>query len=315
MTPALADVHKALRRELSLLPGIVGGVAAGDRRRSARIGRHAAGWIGAWLLRMSPFAVIAIVASPAVLALSQVVSHLGCIHATYEECVAMIDVQCPACGATSTQTDRGATGWHCPCGRAYVLRRCSACGAVSHVDAGQRSGEIWNCAWCQEPNEGYSIAKDPATATLAELAGAGSHGLGLGQEKPQQAPVLIVTTNEIPGYRIIQVHGDVFGLIVRARNYFSNLGAQFRTLAGGEVAGYTRLLTDSRNQARARMWSEARARGANAVVAMRFDCNEIGGIMSEIAAYGTAVTAEPLDAPDAAQQARAWLEHPSAADQ
>lgn len=112
--------------------------------------------------------------------------------------------------------------------------------------------------------------------------------------EPDLQPVLIVTTNEIPGYRITRVHGDVFGLTVRARNYFSNLGASFQTIVGGEVAGYTRLLTDSRNQARQRMWREARARGANAVVAMRFDCNEIGGIMSEIAAYGTAVTAETL---------------------
>lgn len=109
-------------------------------------------------------------------------------------------------------------------------------------------------------------------------------------------PVLIVTTNEVPGHRITGVHGDVFGVIVRARNYFSNLGAQFRTLAGGEVAGYTRLLIDSRNQARERMWLEARARGANAVVAMRFDCNEIGDIMSEVVAYGTAVTVEPIEA-------------------
>ena len=62
----------------------------------------------------------------------------------------------------------------------------------------------------------------------------------------------------------------------------------------GEVAGYTKLLADSRNQARERMWREARAKGANAVVAMRFDCHEIGDIMSEIAAYGTAVTAEPI---------------------
>ena len=85
----------------------------------------------------------------------------------------------------------------------------------------------------------------------------------------------------------------MFGLIVRARNYFSNLGAQLRTVAGGEVVGYTKLLTDSRNQARQCMWREARARGANAIVAMRFDCNEIGEIMSEIAAYGTAVTVEP----------------------
>ena len=108
-------------------------------------------------------------------------------------------------------------------------------------------------------------------------------------------PVLIVTTSEIPGYRITRVHGDVFGLTVRARNYFSNLGASFQTIVGGEVTGYTKLLTDSRNQARLRMWREARARGANAVVAMRFDCNEIGGILSETAAYGTAVTAEPVE--------------------
>jgi uncharacterized protein YbjQ (UPF0145 family) len=60
------------------------------------------------------------------------------------------------------------------------------------------------------------------------------------------------------------------------------------------VAGYTKLLTDSRNQARERMWHEARAKGANAVVAMRFDCNEIGDVMSEVAAYGTAVTVEPV---------------------
>jgi uncharacterized protein YbjQ (UPF0145 family) len=111
---------------------------------------------------------------------------------------------------------------------------------------------------------------------------------------PDTQPVLIVTINEIPGYRITAVHGDVFGLIVRARNMFSNLGAQLRTAVGGEVGGYTKLLTDSRNQARERMWREAQSRGANAVVGMRFDCNEIGDIMSEIVAYGTAVTVEPV---------------------
>jgi uncharacterized protein YbjQ (UPF0145 family) len=163
----------------------------------------------------------------------------------------------------------------------------------------QRRGELWNCVWCEASNSGYTRRDDPATATIADLAAdMASHGLEFsGRPEPGQQdtqPVLIVTTNEIPGYRIIRVHGDVFGLIVRARNYFSNLGAQFRTIAGGEVAGYTRLLTDSRNQARLRMWHEARARGANAVVGMRFDCNEIGDIMSEVVAYGTAVTAEPL---------------------
>jgi uncharacterized protein YbjQ (UPF0145 family) len=90
------------------------------------------------------------------------------------------------------------------------------------------------------------------------------------------------------------LHGDVFGLVMRARGYFSNLGASLRTVARGEVSGYTKLLTDSRNRARVRMWREAHALGANAVVAMRFDCNEIGDIMSEVAAYGTAVTIELL---------------------
>ena len=118
-------------------------------------------------------------------------------------------------------------------------------------------------------------------------------------QEPDTTPVLIVTTNDVPGHRITSVHGDVFGLVVRARNVFSNIGASMRTLVGGEVGGYTALLTDSRNQARERMWREALARGANAVVAMRFDCNEIGDIMSEIVAYGTAVTVEAIDAPSA----------------
>jgi uncharacterized protein YbjQ (UPF0145 family) len=152
--------------------------------------------------------------------------------------------------------------------------------------------------WCQAPNSGFTTRRDPAEATLGDLAaGMAQHGLtfsrAAGLEPADTTPVLIVTMNEIPGYRITAVHGDVFGLVVRARNVFSNLGAQLRTVAGGEVTGYTKLLTASRNQARERMWQEARGRGANAVVAMRFDCNEIGDIMSEVAAYGTAVTAEP----------------------
>ena len=102
--------------------------------------------------------------------------------------------------------------------------------------------------------------------------------------------IIITTTNDLPGYEVTQVHGEVFGLIVRARNVFSNIGAGFRTVFGGEAKGYTTLLTDSRNEAVERLKEAARAEGANAVLAMRFDCNEIGDIMSEVAAYGTAVT-------------------------
>jgi uncharacterized protein YbjQ (UPF0145 family) len=212
------------------------------------------------------------------------------------------EAQCPECLFISKVSDLGATRWDCPCGMSYVLRRCSDCGVVSPVSTLTRRGEPWACVWCEASNSGYIARNDPATATLADLAAdMASHGLEFRRRQapePQAQdtqPLLIVTSNEIPGYRITRVHGDVFGLIVRARNYFSNLGAQFRTLSGGEVAGYTKLLVDSRNEARERMWREARARGANAVIAMRFDCNEIGDIMSEVACYGTAVTAEPVD--------------------
>jgi uncharacterized protein YbjQ (UPF0145 family) len=91
--------------------------------------------------------------------------------------------------------------------------------------------------------------------------------------------VIIVTTNDIPGYEVVQVLGEVFGLIVRARNVFSNFGASLRTLFGGEVGGYTTLLTDSRNQAIERLRLAAFERGGNAVLAMRFDCNEIADLM------------------------------------
>ena len=106
--------------------------------------------------------------------------------------------------------------------------------------------------------------------------------------------VIVSTMNDLPGYRVTAVHGEVFGLIVRARNVFSNIGAGLRTLAGGEARGYTKLLSESREQAVQRMREAAQGRGANAVLAMRFDCSEIGDIMSEVAAYGTAVTVERL---------------------
>jgi len=102
--------------------------------------------------------------------------------------------------------------------------------------------------------------------------------------------IIVTTTNELPGYEVTAVQGEVFGLIVRARNVFSNFGAQFRVIVGGEARGYTKLLSDSRNQAIDRLRDAARERGGNAVLAMRFDCNEIAGMMSEVAAYGTSVT-------------------------
>lgn len=101
--------------------------------------------------------------------------------------------------------------------------------------------------------------------------------------------LIVTTTNDLPGYEITQVLGEVCGLVVRARNVFSNFGAGLRTVFGGEVKAYTQLLTDSRIQAIERLKLAAMERGGNAVLAMRFDCNEIANLMSEIAAYGTAV--------------------------
>lgn len=102
--------------------------------------------------------------------------------------------------------------------------------------------------------------------------------------------ILVSTMNDVPGYDIVAVHGEVFGLVVRARNVFSNIGASLRALVGGEVGAYVQLLSESRTHAVERMRKAAAEKGANAVIAMRFDCNEIASIMSEIAAYGTAVT-------------------------
>ena len=107
--------------------------------------------------------------------------------------------------------------------------------------------------------------------------------------------ILITTMNDVPGYEIVDVHGEIFGLVVRARNVFSNIGAGFRTVFGGEATGYTKLLTDSRHEAIARLKHAANEKGANAVIAMRFDCNEIADVMSEVAAYGTAVTVRRAD--------------------
>ena len=100
----------------------------------------------------------------------------------------------------------------------------------------------------------------------------------------QNNDVLISTMNDLPGYEIVQVHGEVCGLVVRARNVFSNIGANLRTVFGGEAKGYTTMLVDSRNQALDRLKIAAREKGGNAVLAMRFDCNEIAEIMSEVAA-------------------------------
>ncbi len=101
--------------------------------------------------------------------------------------------------------------------------------------------------------------------------------------------MLITTANDIPGYEITDVYGEVFGLTVRSRNAFSQFGAGLKSMMGGELKGMTKALVDSRNDVIQRMTDEADAKGANAIVAMRFDTSEMGDTWTEICAYGTAV--------------------------
>ncbi|MBK5287427.1 MAG: heavy metal-binding domain-containing protein [Acidimicrobiia bacterium] len=108
--------------------------------------------------------------------------------------------------------------------------------------------------------------------------------------------ILVSTMNDLPGYEVTHVYGEVFGLVVRSRHMFSNIGASFRTIFGGEVRGYTDLLTTTRHEAVGRLRHEAASVGANAILMMRFDTGVFAGVMNEVAAYGTAVSVRPIAA-------------------
>jgi uncharacterized protein YbjQ (UPF0145 family) len=112
--------------------------------------------------------------------------------------------------------------------------------------------------------------------------------------------MMVVTTNEIPGWEIQRVCGEVFGLTVRSRNAFSQIGAGFKSMFGGELQGMTRNLIDSRNEVMGRMLEAARQKGGNAVIGMRFDTSEMADTWTELCAYGTAVVAIPVS--DAAKE-------------
>jgi uncharacterized protein YbjQ (UPF0145 family) len=106
--------------------------------------------------------------------------------------------------------------------------------------------------------------------------------------------VIVVTTENIAGFRVTQVLGPAFGLTVRSRGLGGNLAASFKSFTGGEVKSYVKLLEDARRQALDRLVETATSMGANAVIMMRYDSSEIGQTFSEIVAYGTAVVAEPV---------------------
>jgi uncharacterized protein YbjQ (UPF0145 family) len=106
--------------------------------------------------------------------------------------------------------------------------------------------------------------------------------------------MLIVTTENIPHYRVVEVKGQCFGVVVRSRGLGRNNMARLRSIVGGEIHEYTQLLEEARRHAVDRLVQNATAMGANAVLMMRFDSAEIGQTMSEIVAYGTAAVIERL---------------------
>jgi uncharacterized protein YbjQ (UPF0145 family) len=106
--------------------------------------------------------------------------------------------------------------------------------------------------------------------------------------------MIVSTMNDLPGYRVDEVIGEVTGLTVRSRNVGTQLGAGFKSLVGGELKGLTKQLQESRDEARARLVDAAREVGANAVLAMRFDSDEVGNGYQELVAYGTAVKVSPV---------------------
>ena len=103
--------------------------------------------------------------------------------------------------------------------------------------------------------------------------------------------MIISTMNDLPGYEIQEVLGEVFGLTVRSRNLGSQIGASLKSLAGGELKGMTKMLSEGREHATQRLVEEAEAKGADAILAFRFDTSELGTTWTEICAYGTAVKA------------------------
>lgn len=103
---------------------------------------------------------------------------------------------------------------------------------------------------------------------------------------------MITTTEQVIGYRVREVKGQVFGVVVRSRGLGGNIMAGLRSLVGGEITEYTTMLEEARRHAVDRMVKNATLMGASGVVMMRFDSSEIGQSMCEIVAYGTAVVLE-----------------------
>lgn len=106
--------------------------------------------------------------------------------------------------------------------------------------------------------------------------------------------VITTTMNDIPGYRVVRVLGAVYGLTVRTRNWGADFVAGMKSIVGGEVGIFTKMMYSSRNEAIERMVGECMGRGGNAIIALRFDIGEVYNF-AQVCAYGTACVVEPIE--------------------
>ena len=105
--------------------------------------------------------------------------------------------------------------------------------------------------------------------------------------------MIVTTTNDLPGYRITKIHGVARGITVRSRSVIGNLGGAIQSIFGGNLSVYTNLAETARQEAYDILCHHAADMGANAIIAMRYDANEIMDGITEVLAYGTAVTVQP----------------------
>jgi uncharacterized protein YbjQ (UPF0145 family) len=127
--------------------------------------------------------------------------------------------------------------------------------------------------------------------------GVSEAGAAVGSSKRASVPtsavaidgVLVVSSNWIPGYNIVETRGFIYGLTVRSRGLGRNITAGLRSLAGGEIREYVEMMQHARDEALYRLVEHAKSVGANGIISAYFDSSEISDYMQEILAYGTAV--------------------------
>jgi len=108
----------------------------------------------------------------------------------------------------------------------------------------------------------------------------------------ERGTMIVTTTNDLEGYRVVRHLGVARGLTVRSRSVVGNIGAAIQIVFGGNISVYTKLAEQTRQEAFDLLIQQAEAMGANAVLAMRYDANEIAAAVTEVLAYGTAVVVE-----------------------